>query len=314
MGGGSSPSASSRNSSTSPNRPKVPARRTRENSGRTSSPRPHLSFASRPSNSSASFIQPTYQALIDGARYCEPRLREIIATHHPDVIVEDNVVLFPALVTSRGAIRADRVVQPARGARPWRAATVLRAARVADRVMGRAIAPSSTAPIARMWADFDAWVRAQGEPTPCRSWSSCRAPNAANLYVYPAEADYLDARPLDGSWTRMDSSVRETDEEYALPAEVADRPADSALIYLSLGSLGGADVELMQRLVDVLGTHAGTGSSSARDRRRIEIDVAGQHGRCPDGAADQGHPAGRPGDHRTVATTPSPRRCTSASP
>ena len=41
--------------------------------------------------------------------------------------------------------------------------------------------------------------------------------NAANLYVYPAEADYLDARPLDDSWTRMDSSVRETDEEYAYP-------------------------------------------------------------------------------------------------
>lgn len=39
-----------------------------------------------------------------------------------------------------------------------------------------------------------------------------------------------------------------------MPAEVADRPADSALIYLSLGSLGGADVALMQRLVDVLGT------------------------------------------------------------
>jgi MGT family glycosyltransferase len=79
---------------------------------------------------------------------------------------------------------------------------------------------------------------------------------AANLYVYPAEADYLDARPLDGTWTRMDSSVRETDEEYRLPAEVADRPEGSALAYLSLGSLGGADVELMQRLVDVLGTTA----------------------------------------------------------
>ena len=52
----------------------------------------------------------------------------------------------------------------------------------------------------------------------------------------------------------MDSSVRETDEEYRLPAEVADRPEGSALVYLSLGSLGGADVELMQRLVDVLGT------------------------------------------------------------
>jgi MGT family glycosyltransferase len=35
---------------------------------------------------------------------------------------------------------------------------------------------------------------------------------------------------------------------------MADRPAGSALIYLSLGSLGAADVSLMQRLVDVLGT------------------------------------------------------------
>ena len=47
-----------------------------------------------------SFILPTYQALIDGAKYCEPRLRAIIAEHQPDVIVEDNVILFPALVTA----------------------------------------------------------------------------------------------------------------------------------------------------------------------------------------------------------------------
>ena len=91
-------------------------------------------------------------------------------------------------------------------------------------------------------------------PSRCAISSSCRTQTAANLYVYPAEADYLDARPLDDTWSRMDSSVRETDEEYVVPAEVADRPDDSALVYLSLGSLGGADVELMQRLVDVLGT------------------------------------------------------------
>ena len=47
-----------------------------------------------------SFIKPTYEALIDGAKYCEPRLRAIVAEHQPDVIVEDNVVLFPALTTS----------------------------------------------------------------------------------------------------------------------------------------------------------------------------------------------------------------------
>ncbi|MDT5109676.1 MAG: hypothetical protein QOE20_1566, partial [Mycobacterium sp.] len=104
-----------------------------------------------------------------------------------------------------------------------------------------------------MWADFDAWVQAQGAPA-LPELEFIPRDNAANLYVYPAEADYLEARPLDDSWTRMDSSVRETDEDYAVPAEVADRPDGSALVYLSLGSLGSADVELMQRLVDVLGT------------------------------------------------------------
>src|SRR4051794_1956207 len=43
----------------------------------------------------ATFVQPTYAALVEGARYAEPRLRQIIADHRPDVIVEDNVVSFP---------------------------------------------------------------------------------------------------------------------------------------------------------------------------------------------------------------------------
>src|SRR5262245_13277283 len=47
-----------------------------------------------------SFMVPTWQALIDGARYCEPHLREIIARQEPDVMVEDKVVSFPALQTA----------------------------------------------------------------------------------------------------------------------------------------------------------------------------------------------------------------------
>ena len=50
----------------------------------------------------------------------------------------------------------------------------------------------------------------------------------------------------------VDSSVRATDAEVELPTLVRDRPAGSALVYLSLGSLGSADVELMRRLVSVL--------------------------------------------------------------
>ena len=46
------------------------------------------------------FIAPTWQALIDGAKYVEPRLREILDEVQPDVVVEDNVVAFPALPAS----------------------------------------------------------------------------------------------------------------------------------------------------------------------------------------------------------------------
>ena len=46
------------------------------------------------------FIQPTWQALIDGAKYVHPRLLEIFDELEPDVIVEDNVVAFPALPAS----------------------------------------------------------------------------------------------------------------------------------------------------------------------------------------------------------------------
>jgi hypothetical protein len=46
------------------------------------------------------FIEPTWRALVDGARYVHPRLLEIFDEVAPDVIVEDNVVAFPALPAS----------------------------------------------------------------------------------------------------------------------------------------------------------------------------------------------------------------------
>jgi MGT family glycosyltransferase len=199
-----------------------------------------------------SFIQPTYQALIDGAKYCEPRLREIIAKHRPDVIVEDNVVLFPALTTAGAPYVRIVSCSPLEVTGPG-VPPPFSGLPSADPGQWAAYRAEFDRTHRAMWADFDAWVQAQGAPA-LPELEFIPRDNAANLYVYPAEADYLEARPLDDSWTRMDSSVRETDEDYAVPPEVADRPDGSALVYLSLGSLGSADVELMQRLVDVLGT------------------------------------------------------------
>lgn len=71
-----------------------------------------------------------------------------------------------------------------------------------------------------------------------------------NLYLYPAELDYQRSRPLAPTWHRIDSSVRDTEPPFELLEHLRDpRP----LLYVSLGSLGSAEPELMGRLVDLLG-------------------------------------------------------------
>jgi MGT family glycosyltransferase len=208
-------------------------------------------FAKPTRDQLSTFVQPTYQALIEGAKYCEPRLREIIARHRPDVLVEDNVVTFPALTTADGAfvrivscnpleIRGDDIPPPFSGY-------------PADDPSGWAdFLEEFDRAHEQTWQDFSAWCQEQGTPPLPRRDFMHTSPHA-NIYVYPRELDYTEARPLETTWHRIDSSVRETDERYVVPAEVADRPDGSGLIYLSLGSLGGADIGLMQRLIDILG-------------------------------------------------------------
>ncbi len=80
--------------------------------------------------------------------------------------------------------------------------------------------------------------------------SSSRSRRSSTSTRFPPRPTTGASRPLGPTWQRLDSTVRAADETWQLPAHLADR--DGALIYLSLGSLGSADVGLMQRLVDLL--------------------------------------------------------------
>lgn len=197
------------------------------------------------------FIQPTFQALIDGAVYCEPRLREIVEKVKPDVIVEDNVVCFPATVTADAPFVRIVSCNPLEVKGPGVAPTFSGYAQD-DSSNWAAFRAEYKKTHRAMWEKFNEFVVASGAPA-LPDLEFIHSSDEANLYVYPAEADYVAERPLDSTWTRMDSSVRTTDGAYEIPASVADRPEGSSLIYLSLGSLGSADVDLMKRLIDVLG-------------------------------------------------------------
>ncbi len=206
------------------------------------------------------FMAPTWQALIDGSKYVDARLREIIAEVAPDVIVEDNVVAFPALAASgRSWVRIvscnpteikDTSVPPFSSGYP-----------AADRRHWAEFVCEVDRTHRDMWTDFDAFCQSAGGP-PLR-WHPA-GPDFMfespwlNLYLYPEIVDYARDKPLGPTWHRLDSCVRST-ETWELPPQLRlDAPgsswaSDSGLVYLSLGSLGSADVELMQRLVDVMG-------------------------------------------------------------
>ncbi|MGH3120423.1 MAG: glycosyltransferase [Streptosporangiaceae bacterium] len=203
------------------------------------------------------WIKPVWAELISGARYSQEQLAEIVARTRPDVIVEDNVICFPALLTAGVPfVRivscnplevADPALPPAFSGYP-----------AGDRAQqnraqqNRAQWPEFRAEYDRvhraMWAEFSDWVASQGAP-PLPDLEFIHS-GRVNLYVYPEVADYRRSRPLGPGWHRLDSSVRETDEPFTLPGPLAG--GGGALIYFSLGSLGSADVALMRRVIDCL--------------------------------------------------------------
>jgi MGT family glycosyltransferase len=193
------------------------------------------------------FIRPTWQALCDGARYVEPRLREIIDELQPDMVVEDNVVGFPALPAS--GRRWARIVScnPCELKDP-EVPPVFSGYPTDDRSGWDEFRTEYKRTHRTLWEEFDAFMRDSGAPSLPELEFIHESP-FLNLYLYPAEADYARARPLGDTWHRLDSCVRATDEEWP---ELADFQGDGALVYLSLGSLGSADVELMRRLVVTL--------------------------------------------------------------
>ena len=195
----------------------------------------------------ATFIEPVWSSLIDGAVYCHGQLQAILDRAEPDVIVEDNVNSFPALLT-HGA--------------PWVRIMSCNPLELKDPALPPTFSGYPTddrtgwdefgAEVERThrdtWERFNAFMVDSGAP-PLPDLEFIHESERLNLYVFPGAADYPRSYAPAPTWHRLESSVRRTEEAWDVPEELA---GEGALVYLSLGSLGSADVELMRRLVAVL--------------------------------------------------------------
>jgi MGT family glycosyltransferase len=193
-------------------------------------------------------IRPIWEELVAGSRFVNPRLEEIFDDLGPDVIVQDNVVAFPAVAAS---------------GRPWVRIVSCNPLEMSDPDLPPTFSgyptgdPSGWEDFRReyervhgdLWREFDAFQVENGSPS-LRPLEFMHESPHLNLYVYPAEADYRRSQPLPDTWQRVESSVRDTEAAFELPEVL--REGTGSLVYLSLGSLGSADVGLMRRLIGTL--------------------------------------------------------------
>ena len=168
----------------------------------------------------------------------------------PDVVVEDNVVCFPALMSAGVPFVRIMSCNPLEMTGPD-VPPPYSGLPSDDRSGWDAFRAEYDRTHRPIWAEFDEWVQSKGAP-PLPDLAFMHPSSVLNLYVYPQAVDYVDRRPLDETWVRLESSVRRTDEEFELPDSMQHRSERSGLVYLSLGSLGSADVALMKHLVDAL--------------------------------------------------------------
>jgi MGT family glycosyltransferase len=191
------------------------------------------------------FVLPVWQELVDGARYVDERLTEIFAEVQPDVIVEDNVVGFPAVLAA--GVPWVRIVScnPLELKDPALPPTF--SGYASDDPGGWEEFRSRYRELhAPLQPEFSEFCTAHGAP-PLPEGEFIHESPFLNLYLYPADADYRRSRPLCPTWQRLGSCVRRADR---VLGQV--RGPSRAVLYLSLGSLGSADAALMQGLIDTL--------------------------------------------------------------
>ncbi len=208
-------------------------------------------------------VKPIWAELVDGAMYVDDRLREIFAVLRPDVIVQDNVVAFPAVV-SAGVPWVRIVSCNPLEIRDSALPPTFSGLPVADRSAWDRFQQHYVELHAGLQGEFSAFAQQRGCP-PLPPGEFMYESPYLNLYIYPVEADYLRAQALPPTWRRLESCVRATEDAFELPAQL-DRPGK--LIYVSLGSLGSADGALMGRLIELFG----------RTQHRVIISMGPQAG------------------------------------
>lgn len=195
------------------------------------------------------YVKECWEAIVDTAKWAEKDLPKVLGELKPDVVCVDNVILFPAIkhYTSPWV----RIISCSENEIPDpNIPPHLSGCGENDRECFEAYRNRFNEMIEPVHRDFNQFLQSCGEaPYPIGEFFESSP--YMNLLLYPEQLQFRRSKPLDpAKFQYLEGCVRR-EEQFKIP----DFPGleSNPLIYLSFGSLGSGDTDLLKRLISVLG-------------------------------------------------------------
>lgn len=206
-------------------------------------------FRKAPIDQIDNYVRDCWEAIVDSAKWAQKDLPGILARVKPDVICVDNVILFPAIKQSgkpwvRIISCSENEIED-EGIPPH-----LSGMAENDHAGHAAFRARFNEVIKPIHDDFNAFLARCGEePYPLGQFFE--ASPYLNLLLYPEPVTYTRKHPLDPArFQYLEGCVRK-EAPYEVPEFGANQ--DGPLLYISFGSLGAGDTELLKRLIALMG-------------------------------------------------------------
>jgi len=206
-------------------------------------------FRTGPFEQIDTYVKACWDAIVETAVWAEKELPATLAGIKPDLVCIDNVVLFPA--TKRTAAPWVRIISCSENEiEDPDIPPHLSGCGENDRACFARYRARFLEVIRPIHDRFNGFLGQCGHPA-YPEGQFFEASPWLNLLLYPEPVKFRRRHPLDAArFQYLEGCVRE-EKPYQIPAFATN--GDKPLVYVSFGSLGSSDVELMKRLIAALG-------------------------------------------------------------
>lgn len=228
-------------------------------------------FRKKPIDQIDNYVKECWEAIVDSAKWAEKDLPGVLAKIQPDVISVDNVILFPAI--KQYGVPWVRIISCSENEIEDEAIPPhLSGMSENDREGHAAFRKKFNEVIKPIHDDFNAFLKETGEEQ-YDLGEFFEASPYLNLLLYPEQVKYDRAAPLDPQlFQYLEGCVRQ-DDPYEVPT--FKKNDDGPLLYISFGSLGAGDTDLLKRIIKMIG--------ESRYRALVNVgDYEGEYSDIPD--------------------------------